>query len=264
VKGNENENEAICFPQWPALRSRMNNNKLDEAALAAGCKGVFSKPSYITIGTKEKPEEYVKKGFVRSVFGGKQLATVPLKHGKTIDVYFEKKHNSINDGDKYQDRWRYRELQPDKKKGFLTSDFSKRDEFSNTIRTGQWREQLKLENKFSKKAIEMFAESAGILDAPMAHKHGEKEEPESFLYDLVFERDNPRSIGASKTHRDTMNRTQLSHERHLGDTLTTNTLVYTPPTEFTKPDHARRPVIRDTFYRKTNVLFPPGCAADPA
>jgi hypothetical protein len=45
-------------------------------------------------------------------------------------------------GDKYVDRWRYKELQPDKKKGFLTSDFSKRDEFSNTVRTAQWREQL--------------------------------------------------------------------------------------------------------------------------
>jgi hypothetical protein len=31
----------------------MNNGKLDEAALLAGCKGVFSKASYITIGTKE-------------------------------------------------------------------------------------------------------------------------------------------------------------------------------------------------------------------
>jgi hypothetical protein len=30
----------------------MNNNKLDEAALLAGCKGVFSKTSYITIGNK--------------------------------------------------------------------------------------------------------------------------------------------------------------------------------------------------------------------
>lgn len=110
----------------------MNNNKLDEAALAAGCKGVFSKPSYITIGTKERPEEYTKKGYNRSVFGGKQvrgraggqgrrraagrtrmavpglltppphapppqLSTVPAKEGKTIDVYFEKKHNWIND-----------------------------------------------------------------------------------------------------------------------------------------------------------------------
>lgn len=45
-------------------------------------------------------------------------------------------------GDKYVDKQRYKESQPDKKKGFLTSDFSKRDEFSNTIRTNQWREQL--------------------------------------------------------------------------------------------------------------------------
>jgi hypothetical protein len=31
----------------------MNNNKLDEAALLAGGRGVFAKSSYITIGTKE-------------------------------------------------------------------------------------------------------------------------------------------------------------------------------------------------------------------
>lgn len=31
----------------------MNNNKLDEAALLAGGKGVFAKTSYITIGTAE-------------------------------------------------------------------------------------------------------------------------------------------------------------------------------------------------------------------
>ncbi len=30
----------------------MNNNKLDEAAILAGCKGVFQKTSYITIGTE--------------------------------------------------------------------------------------------------------------------------------------------------------------------------------------------------------------------
>lgn len=31
----------------------MNNNKLDEAALLASCKGVFSKAGYISHGTKE-------------------------------------------------------------------------------------------------------------------------------------------------------------------------------------------------------------------
>ena len=47
-------------------------------------------------------------------------------------------------GDPYVDRIRYKELQPEKKKGFYTSDFNKRDEFTNTIRTEQWREQLKV------------------------------------------------------------------------------------------------------------------------
>ena len=40
------------------------------------------------------------------------------------------------------DKWRSIETQKEKKKGFGTSDFSKRDEFSNTTRTLQWREQL--------------------------------------------------------------------------------------------------------------------------
>ena len=47
-------------------------------------------------------------------------------------------------GDKYIDKLRYKDLGQEKKKGFLTSDFSKKDEFSNTIRTNQWREQLKV------------------------------------------------------------------------------------------------------------------------
>lgn len=50
----------------------------------------------------------------------------------------------VPQGDPYVDRIRYKELQPEKKKGFYTSDFTKRDEFTNTIRTEQWREQLKV------------------------------------------------------------------------------------------------------------------------
>mmetsp|Transcript_24638 Transcript_24638/g.67143 ORF Transcript_24638/g.67143 Transcript_24638/m.67143 type:complete len:243 (-) Transcript_24638:467-1195(-) len=241
----------------------MNNNRLDEAALSAGGKGVFSKPSYITIGSKERPEEYGKKLPVRSSEKGKQLSTVPPKEGKTIDAYFEKKHNWINDGDQYQDRWRYRDSKQEKKKGFLTSDFSKRDEFSNVIRTGQWREQLQLEDKFSKKAIQMFSETAGVNNSPGTQTQGH-DEPETFLYDLVFDKDDPNFIGASKTHRDTKNRTMQSKDRNLGQTMTTNALTYTPPSDFVKPDYARKPVIRDTFYRGTNVFFPSSCSADPS
>eukprot|EP00983_Pelagomonas_calceolata_P011168 359824-Pelagomonas_calceolata.AAC.2 len=89
--------EALWRGKPVAYLARMNNNRLDEAALSAGGKGVFSKPSYITIGSKERPEEYGKKLPVRSSEKGKQLSTVPPKEGKTIDAYFEKKHNWIND-----------------------------------------------------------------------------------------------------------------------------------------------------------------------
>jgi hypothetical protein len=39
---------------------------------------VFSKPSYITIGTKERPEEYAKKPQTRSVEKGKQVRKTSL------------------------------------------------------------------------------------------------------------------------------------------------------------------------------------------
>jgi len=45
----------------------------------------------------------------------------------------------------YEDRVKYAELQAEKPgKGFLTSDYSKRDEFSSTIRTEQYRSLLKV------------------------------------------------------------------------------------------------------------------------
>jgi hypothetical protein len=84
------------------------------------------------------------KEVLRSSYKGKQLAVAAPKQGKTTDAYFEKKHNWISEGAPYTDRWKYSETQTEKKKGFLASDFSKRDEFSNTIRTGQYREQLKV------------------------------------------------------------------------------------------------------------------------
>jgi hypothetical protein len=42
------------------------------------------------------------------------------------------------------------------------------------------------------------------------------------LYDLIFEKADPTSPACSSTHRDTKNRTMLSHERNLGGQLTTN------------------------------------------
>ncbi len=44
---------------------------------------------------------------------------------------------------------------------------------------------------------------------------------------------------------------------------TTHNLTYIPPVEFSKPEHAHKPLIRDTFYRGTNVFYPTRCSADP-
>ena len=46
--------------------------------------------------------------------------------------------------DKYIDKTMYRDTVPPekKKKGFMSGDFPRRDEFSNTIRTSQLREVL--------------------------------------------------------------------------------------------------------------------------
>ena len=140
----------------------------------------------------------------RSNFTGKQMMTTRLKDGKTNDVYFEKKHNWIFDGDKFRDRMMYQvcdvgmqgnappcrecpdadtnklvpwsvllsllwasssiskqvidpsppthtqETQKEKKKGFLSGDFKRKDEFSMTFRMEQYREQLKQESTRTK------------------------------------------------------------------------------------------------------------------
>lgn len=46
----------------------------------------------------------------------------------------------------YVDRNMYIESQPERYKGFLSSDFSKTDEFSLDIRTEQYRDQLRVYN----------------------------------------------------------------------------------------------------------------------
>ena len=110
----------------------------------------------------------------------------------------------------------------------------------------------------------------------------------------MFDKDLTTADGASKTHRDTRNRTALSHDRHMGGALTSSLIAFQPPTEFSKPEFANKPLIQSTFYRKTvgfllliiiyykylrqflsiseshlqptnpqNVFFPPGVCAEP-
>jgi hypothetical protein len=64
----------------------------------------------------------------------------------------------VAQGDHYTDKMSYAKTQKEKKKGFLTGDFRRRDEFSNTLRTLQYRELLELEDKHRKKATENMSE----------------------------------------------------------------------------------------------------------
>ena len=44
---------------------------------------------------------------------------------------------------------------------------------------------------------------------------------------------------------------------------TTSRMQHQPPTEFDKPQYARKPVVRDTFYRRTNVFQSTKESANP-
>ena len=54
--------------------------------------------------------------------------------------------------DKYTMGVPYREIYSEKKKGFGTGDYPRRDEFSNTVRTEQLRDVIKTETKSQRKA----------------------------------------------------------------------------------------------------------------
>ncbi|KAL3141719.1 hypothetical protein ABBQ32_004402 [Trebouxia sp. C0010 RCD-2024] len=243
----------------------MNNNKLDEASLLAGGKGVFAKTSYITIGTKDQPEKFSAKAPDRDGFKGKQFKTSPPKLGRTPDTYFEKKHPWVSEGAKYTDRLKYQETQPTHKKGFLTSDFSRRDEFSMTFRTEQYRTLLKQEDKFAKKALQLLGTAArdgtlanmtsSLTPAPDRNKG-------KFLFDLVYDKEADDNKEATfKLARDTKNPTAFEKERHLGTYRTTQSMAFAPPPEFHKPEYARKPIVQDTFYRRTTAFAPLGGTA---
>ena len=129
----------------------------------------------------------------------------------------------------YVDKQRYAESQPpeNKKKGFLTSDFSRRDEFSKDFATNQYRERLKMEAKYTNKAIGSSKELKATLQAELGlDGDDEQAAPASpaspggrkkLLYDLVFDNGSAPAVKHSmRAGRDTNNPTQLSWKRDFG------------------------------------------------
>lgn len=238
----------------------MNNNLSTERALLGGCQGVFATSSYISIGEPGKPLVYQAKAKDRSCYYSKQMVTNPGKQGGLPDRYFEKKHTWVMDGDKYTDRMFYAQVQKEKKKGFGTGDFRKRDEFTNTIRTAQYREQLGFELKHRERLLAMpQAPEDPAITAKLDKEAADKvaRDKDIHLYDLVYEKEDTKDMFEKQqlNSRDTKNPTHLTKNRNFG-TYQTSSMLYgygIDEEPHDKPTFARLPIIQSSFYRPAKI-----------
>jgi len=243
----------------------MNNGLQSERAL----RGVFSTPTYTSIG-----DPYGKKSSKDSRFGGNQFKADFPKQGLSgalpNNALFAREHTWLFGNEKYVDRTMYIKTQPrdERKKGFLSSDARRRDEFTLDIEVNKWRERIGTEMIFAERSRAMQeakmtpeerAEAERIAREPPAERwtHGPK-----YLFDLGKEvtggttpyemkdaRDTWFSKQRVKTNSDGMLDTgsyQLSSQA-----VGTNLKGYG---NWAKPEFARQPVIRDNFFRSTGVL----------
>ncbi len=106
--------------------------------------GTFTAPPPLCLG-----EPYNNKSPKDARVAGKQLQAGPLRHenSKVNPGTFEPPKLLWSEHkDKYVDGIKYKDLVPAEKKkfGFQSSDYPRRDEFSNTTRTEQLREVLRV------------------------------------------------------------------------------------------------------------------------
>merc|ERR1712100_450956 len=263
------------FPSSPLARESfaMNNGLTTERGLT----GVFATYSYTSLG-----DPYAKKGNVLPRYKKKQFLTEPSKKGRTKDTLFGRAFPFLADGEKYNDKNSYLKTQPreTRKKGFGSSDAFKADEFSNTLRTNQYRWQLGRELAINKMhlAANKKREAERAQTAPagasrkveMAQELG-KIDPNlstpNFLFDI--------GKGAYVTPFDQ----KLSREnwyqanrdkdgpRKMGDWVPSSYEIgneMVQQYDLQKPTYATTPIIRSTFYRVGNTKANSGWTALPA
>lgn len=227
------------------------------------------------LSPQAKPLPYPVKHHVRSSFTGRQMITNPPKEGvlgsKHPDVYLDKQHAWLSEGVPYVDRLKYAEVQSEKKAGFGTSDFSRRDEFSMDFRTEQYREALKSENRHASEAtkrayLEMrrAMEAAGqSMDAEGEQDASATEEERAArrraalrrptLFDKVFDDGDVATAVPNSmiSGRPSKNPTQTSWERDYGRTKTSamECGYGVKDAPHGKPQFARMPVLAATVYR---------------
>ncbi|MCO5607211.1 hypothetical protein L7F22_061404 [Adiantum nelumboides] len=239
----------------------MNHNLLTERAL----RDVFEISDYINFGTPDRPLEYGLKPAPRSNYGGKQFGTEVLKKGRLPLVLFQKEWPWVSDGDLYIDHTRYVDTQHDRYKGFMDSDFSKKDEFSNTFRTEQYRELLNMEHKHAKRTIEETTANLQRLKEKYElekPRHTRFDGPQ-YLFDINRSAVTPHCMRCHKDtyfcpHRAAYGTGNPHLDKERGGLTTASEEVGRSAKNFNyaKPAFAKKPIIRDTFYRRQNVVFP--------
>lgn len=212
----------------------------------------------------------------------KQFLTNPARKGRCKDSLFGKAFPFVDDGDKYNDKTSYLKQQPreNRKKGFLSSDAFRADEFSNTCRTAQYRWQLGRENAFQK----MHAEANKKRDQNRAQtapagasrtkpkpaleigKLNKNLETPNFLYDIGKGKHvTPFDQKLSRENWYQANRDGQG-PRNLGDWIPSSYEIgneMVQEFDLQKPTYANTPIVRSTFYRVGNLKANAGWAGLP-
>eukprot|EP00656_Telonema_subtile_P055769 TRINITY_DN872_c0_g1_i4.p1 TRINITY_DN872_c0_g1~~TRINITY_DN872_c0_g1_i4.p1 ORF type:complete len:255 (-),score=42.65 TRINITY_DN872_c0_g1_i4:275-1039(-) len=235
------------------LRSvAMNNNKTSEQALL----GQYATSSYITLG-----DPYHKKSTNLPRYKGKQFQTNPAHKGRSKDTMFAKSFPWLSEGDKFQAQALYLKTQPreNRKNGFLSQDAHRRDEFSNTIRTEQYRWALGRElanQKMHAKNRPVEENQTPVRMAPPLAKIAPEFTTPKHLYDIG--KGSSVTKFSQKMHRDCWYQAQRDpkKERRMGDYLPSSYEIGNEAVvsqELAKPTYANTPIISSTFYRVGSV-----------
>lgn len=234
-------------------------------------KGVFSAPSFITIG-----DSYVKKLKGDSRQAGKSFTTRPLIKGNYPSgpgsVYFDKDHAWLMKGKKYADVLPARiglEQPRDEKRGkicFLSHDANRRGEFCNTIRCSQYNQQIEGEIDIAKQAKPstydrsqalMPDHNREFLEGKLESDSEDVKAGPNKLYDIgrsantVFQPAQHRDMFYGKRHVQETKRLG-PHRTHLS-TLKVG-WGHLEATKFKEiSEYANKPIIRSTFYRRTGL-----------
>lgn len=237
-------------------------------------KGVFSAPSFITIG-----DQFVKKFAQWPRLGGKNFKIAVPKKGRDANVYFDKQHKWLYQSKKYADTAPplYRLEQPrDQRAGkgkamiaFLSTDANKRGEFSNVMRCGQYEHGLKKELQMMKQAPPSTFDREQLmvpehqreflqnkLEADCEENHYPTPE---YLYDIGRE---ANTEFQPKDHRErffSKHKRDITELKQFGPLRThVSSLKYgwghQEVTKFKEvSEYASIPIIRSTFYRRTGL-----------